>query len=123
MKILKLTVFKKAFESMNSGEKLREYRKPSKWIMSRLIDKEGKPKNYDLIKFYNGGYFKETFPNITAIYKGFYIAERPHTEKYSNGLVVKVEPGDVVIKFTNFKNKEQSFNLILGLYETINRNT
>lgn len=122
MKILKLTVYKKAFEPMNSGEKLREYRKPSSWIMSRLVDRQGKPKNYDLIKFYNGGHFKETLPNFTAIYKGFYIAERAHTEKYSNGLIIKVEPGDVVIKFTHFKNKEQSFNLILGLYETINRN-
>lgn len=119
MKILKLTVYKKAFEPMNSGEKLREYRKPSSWIMSRLVDRQGKPKNYDLIKFYNGGHFKETFRNFTAIYKGFYIAERAHTEKYSNGLIVKVEPGDVVIKFTHFKNKEQSLNLMFKLYEKI----
>jgi hypothetical protein len=37
MKILHLTLSKLPFEVMATGEKTTEYRKPSKWILSVLL--------------------------------------------------------------------------------------
>ena len=49
MKILKLTLSKLPFDVTVTGEKTIEYRKPSKWILSRL-----KGKHYRKIWFTNG---------------------------------------------------------------------
>ena len=49
MKILHLTLKKKWFDMIASGEKTEEYRHPSKWIMSRIEGKE-----YDIVQFTNG---------------------------------------------------------------------
>lgn len=55
MKALLLTLRAWPFETMPLGYKDREYRKPSKWIRSRLIDtKTKKPKKYDVVVFRNG---------------------------------------------------------------------
>jgi hypothetical protein len=43
-----LTLNKKAFDIMVTGEKKIEYRDPSPWILSRLS------KDYDFVKFVNG---------------------------------------------------------------------
>ncbi len=79
MKILHLTVTKQWFNLMVSGKKTIEIRKPSKWILSRLIDKAGKPRHYDYVKFTNG-YGKDK-PFFMAVYNGFGIAE--HSSLYS----------------------------------------
>jgi hypothetical protein len=47
--ILRLTLKKKWFDMIASGEKCEEYRTPSKWILSRLEGKE-----YDVLEFKNG---------------------------------------------------------------------
>ena len=47
--ILKLTLKKKWFDLMIVGKKNKEFRKPSKWIDSRLIGK-----SYNFVKFTNG---------------------------------------------------------------------
>lgn len=66
-KTLKLTLSKQPFEVMVTGEKSIEYRKPTKWIESRLIDfKTGDPKEYEFVEFTNGSgankpYFKAKF--------------------------------------------------------------
>ena len=39
---------------MKDGFKKIEFREPSEWILSRLIDKNGDAKKYDLIEFKNG---------------------------------------------------------------------
>ena len=46
---LKLTLKKEWFLLMLSGKKKQEYRKPSRWIESRIADK-----SYQFIKFTNG---------------------------------------------------------------------
>lgn len=48
-KTLRLTLKRKWFDMIASGEKREEYRKPGKWILSRL---EGK--DYDRVEFKNG---------------------------------------------------------------------
>jgi hypothetical protein len=69
MKILHLTLKRKPFEVMITGEKFFEIREKGKWINSRLFDENGNPKVYDLIKFVNG-YGKDK-PYFVAEWNGF----------------------------------------------------
>ena len=48
-RVLRLTLKRKWFDMIASGEKKEEYRTPGKWILSRLEGKE-----YDRIEFKNG---------------------------------------------------------------------
>ena len=43
-KVLKLTLKKKWFDLMQSGEKKIEFRDPSDWIFSRLLDENSNEK-------------------------------------------------------------------------------
>jgi hypothetical protein len=90
LKVLHLTLSKLPFEAMVSGEKKIEYRAPSKWILSRL-----KEKNYDLIKFVNG--YGNEKPYFISKYNGFEIEKIPKTIKYTNGLVVDCKIGTIKI--------------------------
>ena len=86
-KILYLTLEKKAFEVMITGEKNEEFRKNSDWIRSRLFDKEDNEKQYDFIKFTNG--YGSDKPYFICEYKGFIECYMDVFErKYSNGLVM-----------------------------------
>jgi hypothetical protein len=96
-KTLKLTLKAQPFELMQTYEKCNEFRKPSDWIKSRLYNKDGSMKNYDLVEFTNG--YGSTRPRFTAYYCGFSICQKDITLTYSNGLVVKVEKGDFIISF------------------------
>ena len=94
-KTLHLTLSKKPFEVMVTGEKPEEFRKPSDWIESRLFNKDGSKKEYDLVKFVNG--YGADKPYFSAIYGGFFPSIINKTVQYSNGLKVDVEPGDYVL--------------------------
>ena len=72
---------------MVTGEKNIEYRRVSQWIVSRLFDKQGKPREYDTIEFVNG-YGKDR-PRFTVVYKGFTLLDSVD-ETFSNGLSVIV---------------------------------
>lgn len=96
MKTLKLTLTKKPFEVMLSGEKQEEFRVPSQWIESRLLEWVGPKLNkvkqlrqYDFVEFTNG--YGENRPRFVCEFK---IAMRGKFVKraYTNGLVV--EAGD-----------------------------
>lgn len=89
-KILHLTLSKKPFEVMVTGEKTTEYRNPSQWIISRL---EGK--DYDFVKFVNG--YGQDKPYFIAKFRGWESEIKPHTIEYSNGLKVKSDKGTVKI--------------------------
>ena len=98
MKTLYLTLHKKAFEVMVTGEKKEEFRKYTKWSESRLIDSRTHiNKKYDVIKFVNGygndkPYFICEFKGFTQIYKN------TATREYSNGLKVDdLKLGDYII--------------------------
>lgn len=96
MSTLNLSLHKLPFEVMLTGEKDNEFRVPSKWIVSRLYNKDGSLKKYDVVKFVNGyGYDK---PYFICQYLGFEICTRQFTEVYSNGFEVEVCDGDYIIK-------------------------
>ena len=93
MTTLKLSINKKAFDVMVSGEKTEEFRDVSKWILSRLIDKD-----YEFIKFTNG-YGKDK-PYFICEFKGWSEA-KPGVFKFSNGLIVNIDEGYVQISLGN----------------------
>lgn len=106
MKILRLSLHKLPFDIMKTGDKKLEFRKPSKWIMSRLVDKNGEPKHYDYVEFTNGyGADKHKF---MAEYKGFEFSKTliPATYHYPNGLSVVVSNGDVIIELGELYEKK-----------------
>lgn len=90
MKILRLTLHKKAFEVMATGEKTVEYRKPSEWIMSRLRNKQ-----YDAVEFVNG--YGANRPRFRTRYLGYSEAKSSFHKMYYNGLIVTVTCGDIII--------------------------
>lgn len=103
MKILYLTLKKKPFDVMKIGEKKSEYRMNSKWIRSRLFNKDGTKRKYDYVKFTNG--YGKTRPCFIVKFLNF---EKIYELKkiYSNGLIVnypknengyfKINLGDIV---------------------------
>jgi hypothetical protein len=99
-RVLHLTLSKAPFEVMVTGEKKQEFRKPSKWIESRLLDKQKsfQPKEYDLVKFTNG--YGKSCPWFIAEYKMFNRHSHFYKELkkvYSNGLEVLVQSDDYII--------------------------
>ena len=94
-KILHLTLSKEPFQVMVTGEKRVEFRKPTKWIESRLFNKDGTRKDYDIIKFTNG--YGNDKPFFTAIFNGFARSLQRKFKTYSNGLTVDVRPEDYEI--------------------------
>lgn len=81
---------------MVTGEKDEEFRENSQWIRSRLFDKEGKPKNYDLIKFTNG--YGSDKPYFICKYVDFMECYMPIERKYSDGSEIKgIGKGDFII--------------------------
>lgn len=95
MKILHLSLKEEPFEVMVTGEKTNEFRAPTKWIISRLYNKDGTLKHYDLIKFVNG--YGSTLPNFTAVYNGFNVLNHGiHTEPYSNGFHLEFLPAGTI---------------------------
>lgn len=97
MKILYLSVKKEPFDVMHTGEKKEEFRKFSDWIYSRLIDKEGNARKYDVIKFTQG--YGNKRPYFICKWEGFLLCYMPVAErKYSNGFTVSgYGKGDFII--------------------------
>ena len=98
MTTLKLTLSKKPYEVMVTGEKTEEYRRKSKWIESRLFDKKGNLRHYDFVQFTNG-YGKDS-PRFLCQYKGFSLLENIH-ETFSNGLTLSISEPTYVIHLGN----------------------
>lgn len=97
MKILRLTLKQKPFEAFLKGLKHNEYRKPCKWITSRLIDtKTGNKKEYDIVLLTHG--YGNDKPFISFTYYGFQVSKKNYTVKYENGLNVNVNKGFYNIK-------------------------
>jgi hypothetical protein len=90
--ILHLTLNAKSFEVMVNGEKIVEYRQPSKWLLSRIS-----LTSYDKIKFVNG--YGSTRPFFVARYLGWEVHDdKLAIEEFSNGLRVNIKPGIIKIK-------------------------
>ena len=65
LRVLRLTLKKKWFDMIASGEKKSEYRLPSQWILSRLPS----GKRYDVVEFANG--YGKHVPRVTVEFKGW----------------------------------------------------
>jgi len=91
LKILKLTLNKMPFDVMKTGEKKNEFRAPSKWIESRLFNKDGSKKDYDFIEFSHG--YKTDRNNFSCEFKGFKKTLIEKSYSYSNGLEITVPRG------------------------------
>ena len=87
--ILKLTLKKEWFDLMIAGKKNKEFRKPSKWIESRLIGKL-----YNFVKFTNG--YGNDKPFFYVEYKRFEKSSG-NQEFIFDDKVVTVEKGDYII--------------------------
>jgi hypothetical protein len=68
MKILHLTLKKKWFDMIKSGDKTEEYREIKPYWTKRLTDKEGWFKHFDIVRFKNG-YAKDS-PVIDVEFNG-----------------------------------------------------
>lgn len=100
-RVLRLTLHRKAFEVMVTGEKNIEYRKPSTWIKSRLFSKTKKGyefKRYDIVLFTNG--YGNDKPYFVAEFICFTNLTHTPVKRmiYSNGLEVTIENGDYMIQ-------------------------
>ncbi len=93
MTTLKLSINKKAFDVMVTGEKFEEFRDESKWILSRL------KKPYEFIQFTNG--YGDERPVFIAKYLEYALADVDRV--YSNGL--KVKGKKIVITFGEITEK------------------
>lgn len=98
---LKLTLSKKPFEVMITGEKTEEFREVKKWTTSRLYNKDGSKKEYKYVKFTNG-YGKDR-PYFICIFNGTYIGNHIN-RTYSNNLnlsfeneIYVIELGEIII--------------------------
>jgi hypothetical protein len=69
METLKIVIKKEWFDEIASGKKKIEYRDISPFWTSRLYDKNGKKRVYDLIEFING-YNTDARRKVTK-YEGF----------------------------------------------------
>ena len=75
---------------MLNGIKKQEFRKPSKWIKTRLENK-----SYQFVKFVNG--YGKNYPFFICEYKGFKISKEKHTFNF-DGQEVSLEKGDYIIQ-------------------------
>jgi hypothetical protein len=94
MKTLFLSLHKQAFEVMVTGEKQEEIRSDSQWIQSRFY-KNGKIKDYDLVKCVNG--YGNHRPYFVAKFLEFYRQSKAERYEYSTGFAVVALPGDYII--------------------------
>lgn len=94
-KVLKLTLKKEPFDVMVTGEKSTEYRHPSDWIVSRLMEKKGGFKKYDFVLFTNG--YGSDKPYFIAEYLETYQNVIRKSYEYSNGMTVDVQIGDLAV--------------------------
>ena len=92
--VLKLTLKKKWFDLMMSGFKKIEFRTPSEWIYSRLMDENGNAKKYDLIEFKNG--YAKNAPSFYCEFLGWDIEEHP-TEYFFGSEKIITEVGTIKI--------------------------
>ena len=96
-KTLILSLNKAPFDVMLTGEKQEEFRKSSDWIRSRLFNRDGSEKSFDLIKFTNG--YGADKPYFICKFEGFLECYMNcEARRYSNGLEVSgIGPGDFII--------------------------
>ena len=94
-RILHLSLKREPFAVMITGEKVEEFRKPSKWIKSRLFDKNGCAKIYDYVKFVNG--YGADKPYFICKFEEVFCNQSDYIMNYTT-FSVGVAKGDYVIR-------------------------
>lgn len=97
-RILRLTLKMPPFEVMVTGEKCEEFREAGPWIESRLFDKAGCRRTYDVIEYTNG--YGRHRPRFITDFDGFTLSDGVVHREYSNGFVVRLENPVWVIRHT-----------------------
>ena len=96
-RVLRLTLKRKWFDMIASGEKKEEYRVPGPWILSRLEGKE-----YDRIEFKNG--YGANVPTMEVEYQGYIYAKGVPEWGGTDERVIAIRLGRVLslhnVKFT-----------------------
>lgn len=119
-RILRLTIHKKAFEVMVTGEKTSEYRHYSAWIRSRIGQ-------YDIVEFING--YGNHRPRFTVEFIKWQFVTNNEIKKYSNGLIVKLTTNMIeiqlgkVLEIHNYSIPEKQSSNLGHIDESIFDNT
>lgn len=123
MKILKLTIKKKWFDMILSGEKITEYRDLNPFWIKRLFDYkaiDATPesflealiakkypmffylKRFTHVQFFNGGYYSDKLPNFIAELDGISVREGIEEWGAEKGKdYLSIELGDIVSRSNN----------------------
>lgn len=75
--------------------KMFELRKPTKWILSRLLNKDGTRKQFDGVKLCNG--YKRGRETKIRDFRGWTFFTSPGSFTLPNGEEFKYEKGDILI--------------------------
>ena len=96
MRILHLTLKKRGFDLIASGEKKHEYRSDKPYWRKRLVE-NGEGKNFDIVRFRNG-YFKAATMDVE--FKGIgFTSDRWWTPKHGEdfkGNIIVISLGKVL---------------------------
>jgi len=94
--VLRLTLSAEPFAVMITGEKSFEYRKPTKWMIARVFDKQGKPKVFDYVLFVNG--YGDDLPFFITSYGGQTVSvENVFDLKFSTGFKMDINKSDLIL--------------------------
>lgn len=100
MKILHLTLKKKWFDMILSGEKKEEYRENKKYWYTRLccgFPTMYSPKDFDYVRFYNGGSPSLKHPNFLIECKGIELGKAvPEWSDNWQGEVFVIKLGKII---------------------------
>lgn len=97
MKILHLTVKKKWFDLIASGEKTVEYREIKPYWVKRLLDSEIKPKHFDIVRFRNG--YAANAREMDVEFKGLiYSMDKVEGVASAAGFVFAIKLGKIIEK-------------------------
>ena len=91
MKVLHLTLKKKWFDLIKSGEKKHEYRQDKPYWRKRLVDENGEGKHFDIIQFRNG--YSKDAPTIFVKCNGIsFTSDKWWTPKHGEEFT-----GDIIV--------------------------
>lgn len=119
LQVLRLTLKKPWFDMIASGEKTEEYRKPSDWILSRLIGKQ-----YDVVEFSNG--YGHRAPKILVKFFGWHQGPgRPEWGAIPHMRYVVIRLGQVISRDATTDSEVFATTLrdISGMIITIEKGT
>lgn len=99
MKVLRMTLIRKWFNQIATGDKTEEYREFKEYWFNRIVGRD-----YDVIQFRNG--YSKNAPELTIEYKGIYLK----TITWDSGVteeVLAIKLGRI-LEIKNYKNVKEA---------------